>query len=464
MASTYQRRIKIYNGTDYDEFHPLTDASVVNMSDGTTVENKLKMYTTTNSGNAYSVTIPNLTSLTDGLNIRVKFNVASTGAITLNINSLGAKSVKDYFGNSVTNVRANLPANLVYESTSSSFILLGKGGGGNATAGTLLASYTATVDSGQITGTIPSKSSQTYTPGTSNQTIASGQYLSGSQTILGDANLAAPNILKGKSIFNVAGGIDLSNLTPDNVKENVNINGVIGTVEEKLNIQDCLLNIMQNTSIRTLECFIKNEGLWCKDDTNTLCLYDINSNLVKTISPSILINVVTGDYKITAAYFLYLDEQYIIWNITCNSVSSSGTYYFILLTDKRANIIHRYSISGTSAAGACIFNNKIYIFYDYGGTRVYIDGYDILTGNSIASFDINSITNLGLHSIYNVYYFNNLGTKILLNCICSDGDDYYSIVICIDTVNNVIVFNNKFKGAESSTYLLLNKLCASTFF
>ena len=128
-----QRRYMYYNGTSYDEEHFVSDANITYMNDGTTVEDKLKMYTTTNSGNAYSVTIPNLTSIIDGLNIRVKFNIASTGAITLNVNSKGAKSVKDYFGNSVTNVRANLPVNLIYESSSDSFILLGKGGGGNAT-------------------------------------------------------------------------------------------------------------------------------------------------------------------------------------------------------------------------------------------------------------------------------------------------------------------------------------------
>ncbi|MDE6284906.1 MAG: hypothetical protein K2M17_04100, partial [Bacilli bacterium] len=56
-----------------------------------------------------------------------------------------------------------------------------------------------------VTGTIESKEATTYTPGTSNQTIAAGQYLSGVQTIKGDANLKAANIAKGKSIFGVSG-------------------------------------------------------------------------------------------------------------------------------------------------------------------------------------------------------------------------------------------------------------------
>lgn len=49
------------------------------------------------------------------------------------------------------------------------------------------------------------KSAQTYTPTTTDQTIASGQYLTGVQTIKGDANLIAANIADGVSIFGVTG-------------------------------------------------------------------------------------------------------------------------------------------------------------------------------------------------------------------------------------------------------------------
>ena len=55
-------------------------------------------------------------------------------------------------------------------------------------------------------GTIPSKGATSYRPGKANQTIAAGQYLSGTQTIQGDANLTAANIRQGATIFGVAGG------------------------------------------------------------------------------------------------------------------------------------------------------------------------------------------------------------------------------------------------------------------
>lgn len=52
---------------------------------------------------------------------------------------------------------------------------------------------------------ITRKAAETYTPGIANQIISSGQYLSGAQTIKGDANLVADNIKSGVSIFGVTG-------------------------------------------------------------------------------------------------------------------------------------------------------------------------------------------------------------------------------------------------------------------
>jgi hypothetical protein len=49
------------------------------------------------------------------------------------------------------------------------------------------------------------KAATTYTPSTSNQTIAAGTYCSGIQTIKGDANLKAENIKSGVNIFGITG-------------------------------------------------------------------------------------------------------------------------------------------------------------------------------------------------------------------------------------------------------------------
>lgn len=79
----------------------------------------------------------------------------------------------------------------------------------------MLSGYTAYADGTLYTGSISSKAEATYTPTTSDQTIASGQYLSGAQTVKGDANLVSANILSGKSIFGVSGSLTLPSISQD---------------------------------------------------------------------------------------------------------------------------------------------------------------------------------------------------------------------------------------------------------
>ena len=57
----------------------------------------------------------------------------------------------------------------------------------------------------QLTATVTTKAAATYTPGTTNQTIAAGTYLTGVQTIQGDADLIAENIASGANIFGIDG-------------------------------------------------------------------------------------------------------------------------------------------------------------------------------------------------------------------------------------------------------------------
>lgn len=64
---------------------------------------------------------------------------------------------------------------------------------------------TAGNSSVSLTASIATKAAATITPGTTNQTIASGTYLTGTQTISGDADLVAANIKKDVQIFGVTG-------------------------------------------------------------------------------------------------------------------------------------------------------------------------------------------------------------------------------------------------------------------
>lgn len=74
-----------------------------------------------------------------------------------------------------------------------------------AVSGDILLNKTAYVNGEKVTGIIPSKDKQTFTPSIESQIISSGQYLSGTQTILGDSNLLPENIKTDVTIFGVTG-------------------------------------------------------------------------------------------------------------------------------------------------------------------------------------------------------------------------------------------------------------------
>lgn len=93
----------------------------------------------------------------------------------------------------------------------------------DAVAGDVLSGKKAYVNGQLVTGNIQSKAAETFTPGTSDQTIAASQYLSGAQTIEGDANLVAANILSGVSIFGVSGSLSLPTISQDSTTKVLSI-------------------------------------------------------------------------------------------------------------------------------------------------------------------------------------------------------------------------------------------------
>ena len=92
----------------------------------------------------------------------------------------------------------------------------------SVTAG-YVASGTAGNSSVSLTASVTTKAAATITPGTSNQEIASGTYLTGKQTISGDANLVAGNIKSGVSIFGVAGSLTSATVSQDSTTKVLSI-------------------------------------------------------------------------------------------------------------------------------------------------------------------------------------------------------------------------------------------------
>lgn len=66
-----------------------------------------------------------------------------------------------------------------------------------------------------LTASVTTKAAATITPGTSNQEIAAGTYLTGKQTVLGDASLIPANIKSGVTIFSVQGSLTSATVSQD---------------------------------------------------------------------------------------------------------------------------------------------------------------------------------------------------------------------------------------------------------
>jgi hypothetical protein len=169
---------------------------------------------TTGSANTYIIaTTPAPTVLVDGMGIIAKITTASTGASTLNWNSLGAIPILDSLGNAITSggLKANTPYTMRYNGTS--FIVQGKGGGGNLIASHLLVGDTGTGDSGVIIGTMPNLLADnvgvavngTLSPGRLYISPATGYWHGGIFTYWDDPNFIPSNIVSGKSPFGLVG-------------------------------------------------------------------------------------------------------------------------------------------------------------------------------------------------------------------------------------------------------------------
>lgn len=86
-----------------------------------------------------------------------------------------------------------------------------------------VSSGTAGNSSVSLTASVTTKAATTITPTTSDQTIASGTYCTGAQTIEGDADLVAGNIKSGVTIFGVAGSLTTPTISQDSTTKVLSI-------------------------------------------------------------------------------------------------------------------------------------------------------------------------------------------------------------------------------------------------
>ena len=166
-------------------------------------------YAVASGADDYIITIPGITQLVEGMSIKVKFTNANTGACTLNINGIGAVSIKKSNGNDLaaSNIKAGQICHLVY--TGSVFQLLGEGGGeyGTALPEHVLEGYTIGTEEGIKSGTMPNRGAVTHTITTQggSYTIPSGYHNGSGKVTASFANLVAENIKKGINVGGVVG-------------------------------------------------------------------------------------------------------------------------------------------------------------------------------------------------------------------------------------------------------------------
>lgn len=203
--------VAIYDGTNFEIISDYS-SSITNLNNALTThmadDTSHVYYAVATGTNTYVITTtPAPIAYVDGMAVCVKFTNASTGASTLNWNSLGAKTILDSNGSAIASgtFKAGYPYTMRYSTTTGSFMLQAKGGG-TAGAAQILNSYTATTDIGLVAGTMASNSAPTATITTQGGTaVIPAGYNPGGTVTANISNLIASNIISGTTVGGITG-------------------------------------------------------------------------------------------------------------------------------------------------------------------------------------------------------------------------------------------------------------------
>lgn len=399
--------ILTYDGTDLVVSNPSSDLAAI-ISDISNVENRLttdegsinslkneviRFTVSTGSANTYLANLSDVTAYYSGLILNVVINVDNTGASTLNVTGLSAKAIK-FAGNDLTagTLKANTICQLIYDGTVFNLQPTAKqvndlqndlashkadnmyqSAGGTSTAitltikGTLTNGYPitfiASANNNGAATTINGK--PLYKPGTTTApTLIVGKaytvwYNSASTCFFikasAEGDAVAGDVLAGKKFSNdndtgLAGTLDLSNLTANNIKKGVNINGITGTLLGKYTIKTGL------SGVGPTLCGLDADGnSYYYDNSNGsvphFYKYDVNGTLIASKS-------------ITSYGFCYAANEYGYFMI--NSAQSTGYHY-----NWSGTLVK--SLSGMSNLTKFIMANSKYYVYASGYNNYVFD-------------------------------------------------------------------------------------------
>ena len=220
MAKNVVIRQVIYNGVPGVEIplaaDPNTSAFFVDTSDATLNSGGQMLNNVTSYANG--------TKYTGSIETKSSSDISSSGAtITVPAGYYATNAHVTMASGSAT-PQATISGTSASVSTGNNTLTLSKSISNTpvVTAG-YIASGTAGNSSISLTASITTKAAATITPGTSNQTIASGTYLTGTQTIAGDASLVSGNIVEGATIFNVQGNVKVPVVSQDSTTKILSI-------------------------------------------------------------------------------------------------------------------------------------------------------------------------------------------------------------------------------------------------
>ena len=212
--STSTRYINIPEGYNSSKAYYTISA----IADGTAGTPTASKGTVSNHSISVTPSVTNTTGyITGGTKTGTAVTVSASELVsgTLTIDSSGTKDVTNYASASVAAGSATTPATTITAnpsiSVNSSGLITATTSKTQSITPTVSAGYVSSGAAGTITvsgsntSQLTTKSAAIITPTTTDQTIASGTYLTGTQTIAGDANLVASNIKKDATIFGVTG-------------------------------------------------------------------------------------------------------------------------------------------------------------------------------------------------------------------------------------------------------------------